>query len=289
MATVLVLGSNGMLGCMVSSTLEQSGHRVIQTERSGSGSTLSFEVGDSSIFKTFADVGKIDYVINAIGIIKPRIDENGIESRREAIQVNSIFPHQLSEIAERLGFHVIQIATDCVYSGTTGLYNELSPHDALDVYGKTKSLGEVPSNHILHLRASIIGPELGRQTSLWEWVRNQDRDAEIGGYTNHKWNGVTTFHFGMICNGIINAGLKSAGLQHVVPNDMVTKAELVKQIATVCDRADIVVNEIQATDFIDRTLSTVNPEMNRQLWDLAGYASPPTVLDMVAESPTAIG
>jgi hypothetical protein len=34
---------------------------------------------------------------------------------------------------------------------------------------------------------------------------------------------------------------------------------------------------------VDRTLSTVNPELNKQLWSLAGFDTPPTVAQMVQE------
>jgi dTDP-4-dehydrorhamnose reductase len=38
---------------------------------------------------------------------------------------------------------IFQIATDCVFSGSKGNYNEKNLHDAFDVYGKSKSLGEI--------------------------------------------------------------------------------------------------------------------------------------------------
>ena len=62
-----------------------------------------------------------------------------------AIKINTLFPYILSEIGERNSANIIHITTDCVWSGKEGNYNEDSPHDALDVYGKTKSLGE-PGN-----------------------------------------------------------------------------------------------------------------------------------------------
>ena len=40
-----------------------------------------------------------------------------------------------------------------------GVYVETDLHDALDVYGKTKSLGECQEPNVYHLRCSIIGPE----------------------------------------------------------------------------------------------------------------------------------
>lgn len=274
-----------MLGSMVSYVLTKNGHDVVQTNRTGSGASYPFTVGEDSVVSLLEGFSGLDYIVNAIGVIKPRIDESKSESRVNAIKVNSLFPHDLAKAAESLSIPVIQIATDCVYAGTTGAYVEDSPHDPTDIYGKSKSLGEVPSTQVLHLRASIIGPEIGRQTSLWEWVNSQPLNATINGFTNHLWNGVTTYHFGLICNGIISNSKSISGSHHLVPSGNVTKSELVRQIAKKCERNDITVVDMQAADAIDRTLSTNNDKLNQELWSLAGFKIAPTVGEMVQEVP----
>ena len=92
------------------------------------------------------------------------------------------------------------MATDCVFSGQTGAYSESSAHDALDVYGKTKSLGEVPSPAVMNLRVSVIGK--GSQ-GLYHWVASQPHGAVINGYLDHQWNGITSVEYGRIIAGII--------------------------------------------------------------------------------------
>ena len=82
----------------------------------------------------------------------------------------------------------MQIATDCVYSGKKGSYNEDDLHDALDVYGKTKSLGEAQSPNLLNIRCSIIGPEQGKHVSLLEWFLTQEPGAKLQGFAHHHWN-----------------------------------------------------------------------------------------------------
>ena len=101
---------------------------------------------------------------------------------------------------------MIQIATDCVYSGKTGGYNEDSLHDALDAYGKTKSLGEVRSSTFLNIRSSIIGPEINHKVLLLEWFLKQPKGAVLNGFSNHLWNGVTTLQFAELCLTIIKKG-----------------------------------------------------------------------------------
>lgn len=285
MARVLILGSNGMLGSMIRRVFDSSNHQLFITDRVGGDGSVRFVVGEDDPERLIREIGGVDFILNAVGVIKPRIDESDIQSRLTAINVNGVFPHELARAASVAGSHVIQIATDCVYSGTQSLYKESALHDPTDIYGKSKSLGEVPSENVLHIRASIIGPEIGRQTSLWEWVRSQPDNATIGGYTNHLWNGVSTYHFACVCLGLVDNNARFSGTRHLVPADIVTKSTLVRAIAHASGRQDINVNDTVAKDTIDRTLSTDFPDFSRQLWNLAGYAEPPTVRQMVAETP----
>ena len=225
----------------------------------------------------------VDWVVNAIGIIKPLIHDDNAQEVERAIRINSMLPHQIARMAEGSGTRVLQIATDCVYSGMKGGYVETDIHDALDVYGKTKSLGEVYSPNVFHLRCSIIGPEIGKGKSLLEWFRSQPQGAQVSGYTNHDWNGVTTLHYGKVCGGIMLRELALPHLQHVVPSGGVTKCELLQSFASSFDRADIVVKPGEAATVIDRTLGTVDPDLNMRLWEAAGYTTPPSVPEMVAE------
>jgi dTDP-4-dehydrorhamnose reductase len=285
MPTTLILGTNGMLGSMVRNVLETEGISVIGTcKKPQDSSNIKFDAEADSIGDLVESVHP-EYVVNAIGIIKPRINEQDPASRLTAIRVNSVFPHDLVAACDRLGVHLIQIATDCVYSGTQGLYGESALHDATDVYGKTKSLGEVQSPHALHLRASIIGPEVGRSSSLWEWVRGQASGATINGFTNHQWNGVTTFHFGRVCAGLIKSHSDLSGVHHLIPGDIVNKHALVSAIALASGRSDITVNQVEAKDTIDRTLKTDRPEVSERLWQMAGFSTPPTIEEMVCATP----
>jgi dTDP-4-dehydrorhamnose reductase len=136
---------------------------------------------------------------------------------------------------------------------------------------------------MMHLRVSIIGPEVGRSTSLLEWVRNQPKGAEISGYTDHLWNGITTMHFAKIARGIAEADLFSPGVFHVLPKDDVTKQELVSSMAMHLGRSDLAISPVSTGDGIDRTLRTNFPEVNKKFWSKAGYASPPDVDQMVSE------
>jgi dTDP-4-dehydrorhamnose reductase len=276
---VAILGSTGMLGSMVRRWLsEQGGYDLTCPTRD----RLDAErVNDADLAHLIVGC---DYVINCIGVIKPRIDEQDSESVQRAIQINAIFPHSLAEAAEATGCRVLQIATDCVFSGRDGNYHEGSVHDATDVYGKTKSLGEVHSSNVHHLRCSIIGPELvGRpKDSLLEWFLSHPRGATVRGFIDHRWNGITTLHFAKLCHGIISQGIELSHMQHVVPDGTTNKADLLRRFVKSYGREDITIDPIFSSVPVRRDLATEYPEKNRELWCAAGYAIP-SIKQMIEE------
>lgn len=247
---MIILGSTGMLGSMLADTLDID-FIVLNRPEFDAERVTSFDPADR--------------VVNCIGVIKPFCDD--VE---RAIRVNALFPHRLPK-------GTIQIATDCVYSGKKGNYFETDPHDAEDVYGKTKSLGEAPQ--LNNLRCSIIGPEKKGHYSLYDWILSR-KAAE--GFTNHRWNGITTLHFARIVQGIIREKIELPSLHHIVPADSVNKYELL-QLITKANKKKLVLLPVEAPEAIDRTLSTNDPSLNRVLWQAAGYPEPPTIKQMVEE------
>ena len=280
MPKVIVLGSTGMLGSAVHRQLVSAGLDVIEASRT---SGLKFDARELQSHRLIqvGDLEAGDYIVNCVGLTKSRINEQSIDSRALAVRLNVDFPNDLALAAENAGVRVIQVATDCVFSGTLGSYSESAKHDAEDVYGKTKSLGETPSHAVMHLRCSLIGPELGRNSLFFEWVRQQPEGASILGFTNHMWNGLTSNVFGQIVSGIVKDGLFVPGVQHLVPEDKVSKDQLVRVELEALERADVKVSSVEAPYKVDRTLSTHNDQANLNLFAAAGYKNPPTIAEMV--------
>jgi dTDP-4-dehydrorhamnose reductase len=224
-----------------------------------------------------------DWAVNCIGLIKHRIQDHQRDSTERAVRVNALFPHILANAAQETGCSVLQIATDCVYSGAKGSYIESDPHDAIDVYGKSKSLGEVCAPGMHHLRCSIIGRELKDHRSLLDWFLGHPQGARIQGFSNHLWNGVTTLHFARICLGVIREGIVLPHLCHVVPEDVLPKGDLLKVFRQAFGREDLQVDLHPAPQAVDRSLATSDTALNHRLWASAGYSAPPTLAGMVTE------
>jgi dTDP-4-dehydrorhamnose reductase len=287
MAKVLILGGSGMIGTGLAQSLQASCIDVEVTSRDGlqleqlPGVVVhKFNARTDSIEALVKDMETGDYVINCIGLVKSLIQDDDRLSRDAAVFLNASFPSKLAAVAESRQLRVIQMATDCVYSGQTGNYSEVSAHDALDVYGKTKSLGEVPSAAVMNLRVSVIGK--GSQ-GLYNWVASQPQSAKISGYLDHQWNGITNVEYGRIIAGIIRDDLFVSGVHHIVPAGSVNKNELVKLIAANAGRADLHIQPVSSGKSVDRTLTTNNPDFNLKVWAAAGRETVPTVAELVAE------
>ena len=67
---------------------------------------------------------------------------------------------------------IIQLSTDCVFSGKKGMYIEKDSPDADDIYGRSKIMGELNYKKALTLRKSTIGFELENNHGLFEWWLN---------------------------------------------------------------------------------------------------------------------
>jgi len=287
---LFILGATGMLGATVARYAMARGRDVVMTARDLNRLPADFRrcaiefdamTGDLDAVLREADEG--DLVVNCVGVIKHLMRDECAADRQRAIQINSLFPYTLAERASAVGARVLQIATDCVYSGFRGGYGESDPHDAIDVYGRSKSLGEVPSSSVMHLRASIIGPEIDTAISLQGWVLGHGPNEVLTGYADHRWNGVTTLAFAKIALAIMD-GAFVPGVSHLVPADLVTKAGLCQLILDAHGRDDVIVRTGQSAMAIDRTLRTENPTLNSGLWASAGYDRVPTIAEMVREA-----
>lgn len=231
---VLILGVTGMLGHMVHRVLAESATIDVR-------GTHIFKIQDPFYFNVMSGLRDLevicdqspryDYFINCIGILPGKIIEKDPTSIRKAIKINSLFPHELSAFAKDRSIKVIHISTDGVFSGEAESYREDDIHDCPDFYGITKSLGEVFDEHFLNLRCSIIGPSPFFGEGLMEWFLKQPAGSVVSGYTNHIWNGISTYQFGKLCRKIIEGDhfetlRNESAVFHFAPNEPITKFNL---------------------------------------------------------------
>ena len=138
-------------------------------------------------------------VVNCIGIIKqlPTASDPVLN-----LTINSLLPHRLQRACHAAGARLIHFSTDCVFSGRKGGYTEDDPSDALDLYGRTKFLGETSGDGAVTIRSSVIGRELNTTSGLVEWFLAQ-RGRVVQGYTRAIYSGFTTRMMARIVRSIL--------------------------------------------------------------------------------------
>ena len=188
-----------------------------------------------------------DVVINCIGIIKQKKDAT---VHRDAIRINSLLPHIIARVCTNFGAKLIHFSTDCVFSGATGGYKESDLPDAIDLYGRSKLLGEVDYDNHLTIRTSIIGHGVGGNDSLIDWFLRQESLAY--GYARACFSGLPTVSVARIL--LENDFLKNvAGLYHLSA-EKIDKYSLLQMVKAKYGKEI----EIQKSDelVVDRSLNS---------------------------------
>lgn len=230
---VLVLGRSGMLGSTVLHRLRslRADWRIDGTVRgAGERLTLEAEAGRPGLADLFR-LGRYDYVINCIGVLKNAIDGRSSESVERAIRVNALFPHEVADVAAKHGSKVIHVSTDAVFSGRLQQpYTEASAPDPIDTYGATKVLGESAAPNALNVRCSIVGRDR-RQRGLLEWYLAA-RAPSVVGFVDYVWTPLTTVQFADWCRELIDGrfdAVRAGGhVLHLAPNAALSKADFLQ-------------------------------------------------------------
>lgn len=283
---ILVLGASGMLGHEVLRVLapdfEVFGSCRNPAELPDIGIPASrmlnaLDAMRPDSVRQLLDAAKPTIVINAIGIVKQLEDS---KAAIPSITVNSLWPHVLSDACAQVGARLIHVSTDCVFSGNTcpeGGYRESDTPDAYDLYGRSKLLGEVVADpQAITLRTSIIGWQLGPQTSLIGWFAAH-RTEQLKGFSKAIFSGLSTTALTHVMRDVVFERPDLSGLYHVsvAPIDKYTLlSELARHCgwdASLTPSEELVVNKTlnserfqTATGWVPPTWDAMLSELGRQ-------------------------
>lgn len=207
---ILILGAGGMLGHKLAQELRTE-FEVWGTVRGPGDAYAQYGLIDAGRIVPGIDVLNLDTVAGALAHIRPDAVVNciGLIKQLPAAQdpvlsltINSLLPHQLQRLCRSHGARLLHFSTDCVFNGRKGMYTEDDPSDALDLYGRTKFLGETAGAGALTIRSSMIGRELSTTSGLVEWFLSQ-RGGRVGGYTRAVYSGFTTQAMARIVRSVL--------------------------------------------------------------------------------------
>jgi dTDP-4-dehydrorhamnose reductase len=257
---VLVIGASGMIGSTVLRVLSEKkdwdvfgsvrDQRVMRffTPKVAEHLLFGVDVENSDSLIRVLDSIRQEIVINCAGITKHK---SLAEDPLAFVPINTLMPHKLAGLCKLADARLIHISSDCVFSGNKGNYTEDDFPDALDMYGKSKALGEVDYPHAITLRTSTIGHEIQTKFGLLDWFLSQ-HDSCLG-YAKAFFSGMPTVVLAQIIRDIVIPRPDLAGLYHI-SSDRVSKYDLLKLIAEAYDKKiDIFPDE---TFKIDRSLDS---------------------------------
>jgi dTDP-4-dehydrorhamnose reductase len=259
---ILIIGASGMLGStLLRFFVDKSSCEVFGTARTSSSvqslpdkylSHLIFGVdieSNNSLLSLLSEV-KPDVVINCAGVVKQLPSAS---NPLVTLPINSIFPHLLSKMCLLSGARLIHFSTDCVFSGSKGMYIESDIPDARDLYGLSKHLGEISDSNSITIRTSIIGHELNTNKSLIEWFLSQN--DQVKGYTKAVFSGLPTIEIANIIEDYILPNTNLNGIYHV-SSDPISKYELLNTVANIYNKKiEIIADQTLSVDrSLDSTL-----------------------------------
>jgi dTDP-4-dehydrorhamnose reductase len=282
---ILILGGSGMLGHRLWINLRKQ-HEVwvsVRGEHNPFPNTPEFPekfircrvdgLMFEEITRALASI-QPDLVINCIGLIKQigHLAKDPLFS----ISINSLLPHRISVLCRAAKIRMIHISTDCVFSGKKGHYTEDDQSDAVDLYCRTKFLGEVSYPHCITLRTSIIGMELKNYLGLIEWFLSQQET--IKGFIHAIYTGFTTDEISRIIEKYVIPNTNLHGVYHV-SSEPISKYDLLMLSKNFFNKEiDILPNE---DFFCDRSLDS------SRFREQTGYL-PPSWETMIAELATSL-
>ena len=233
---ILILGGNGMIGHKMYQTISKIHEDTWVTLRNNLSSYSYSEIYNSEKVIDNIDLINFKILLNQLNLTNPDIVINacGITIRRgidalksNSIILNSALPHFLNEWVTSNNKRLIHFSTDCVFSGKKGDYLDNDIKDAIDLYGLTKSMGEViDSKFTITLRGSMIGRELENKTELFEWFLKQ-KNKTIKGFSKVIYSGISTTKMAIIVLKIINEYPNLSGIYNI-SSKPISKFDLLK-------------------------------------------------------------
>jgi dTDP-4-dehydrorhamnose reductase len=236
---VLILGASGMLGnAMLRSFVESPEYESYGSVRSTGAFRLLPKCLEKNLI-TGLDVENIDSLVNLFATLRPDVVINCIGLIKQhaeaddpltAIPINAVFPHRLARLCEVGQARLVHMSTDCVFSGSKGMYTEADLSDCNDLYGRSKYLGEVDYPHAITLRTSLIGHELNSSHSLVNWFLAQENI--VRGYKQAIFSGLPTVEIAHIVRDFVIPHPELHGLYNVSA-EPINKFDLLQLIAEI--------------------------------------------------------
>ncbi len=242
MTSILITGSNGLLGQTLVNRLLKSNYRIIALSR-GENRNINLQ-GDtyydidltlSEELNNILQKEKPNFIINTAAITNVDYCET---HQQECDAVNIDLVKTLIKASEKFKTHLIHISTDFVFDGAVGYYKEDDKTNPLNYYGLSKLKSEqlfknTSISHTILRTILVFGilPNL-KQANILLWLLDKMKNKRPLTMVNDQLR-MPTYVEDLASACIAAVELKKQGLYHISSKDMMNMYELAVKVAEV--------------------------------------------------------
>lgn len=254
MKTVLVTGSNGLLGQKITEKIiEEGGVNLVATSKGAN----RFPTEDRYVYAEM-DILSTEQVRQVIEKYKPdaiihtaaMTNVDTCENQKDlAYQLNVVAVQTLLSLCEEYNIQLVHLSTDFVFDGEDGPYDELAAPNPLSYYGETKLMAEeVIKNSKAKwaiLRTIIvygIVSDMSR-SNIVLWAKGALEKGEPLNVVNDQWR-MPTLAEDLADISLLAVANNAQGVFNASGKDMMSISELVYRVADFWKLDKSLINEV---------------------------------------------
>lgn len=258
MKTVLITGSNGLLGQKITALiLAKKPMRLVATNRGTNKYPIKegyvYEEMDLLARKRVAEVlrqYRPEVVIHAAAMTNADICHDQPE---ECWKVNVEATGYLVSLCEEMGTHFIYVSTDFIFDGKSGPYKEDDRPHPLSVYGHSKLAAEQIVRGMKGswaiVRTILVYGVLSNmsRSNIVLWAKKSLEEGKPIKVVNDQWRMPTLAED--LAEGCLQIAQERAeGIYHLSGKDMMSVVEMVRQVADAWQLDKSLIEEINSAD-----------------------------------------
>ncbi len=258
MKTILVTGSNGLLGQKITENLLSSQHyHLIATSRGANRFPVkegyiyeSMDILDPANVKAVIEKYRPDAVIHTAAMTN--VDTCEVQQEMAlALNVNAV--KTLIACCEAQQIQFIHLSTDFIFDGLAGPYDEEAMPNPVSFYGQTKVAAEelvkqaqCPWTVIRTILVYGIVADLSR-SNIVLWAKTALEKGEPLQIVNDQWR-MPTLAEDLAEACVLAVEKEAGGVYHISGKDMMSIADLVRRVAAYWNLDSSLVNEVSSAN-----------------------------------------
>ncbi|MEJ5964065.1 SDR family oxidoreductase [Pedobacter immunditicola] len=256
MKTILVTGSNGLLGQKITENIRSSQHyRLIATSRGANRFPLqegytyvSMDILDPENVRTVIDKYRPDAIIHTAAMT----NVDTCQAQQEiAYALNVEAVKTLITCCQTYQIQFIHLSTDFIFDGAAGPYDEQARLNPLSYYGETKAAAEELVKQAtcpwVIIRTILVYGIVGdmSRSNIVLWAKGALEKAEPLNVVNDQWR-MPTLAEDLAEACLLAVEKEARGIYHISGKDMMSIVELVRKVAAYWNLDDSLVKEVSS-------------------------------------------